>query len=114
MTTVIEHMFDLEPNCCVFRSVPVDQLNLLSPSPLRSHSYLPRFQERAAGGDGHPVIPRPYREFYLADHNRFGPVATLHFRSRQALVPTAPPCCREVKEGALFNLDFFQFRKATA
>src|ERR1700676_4471241 len=40
------------------------------------------------------VIPRPLREFYLADHRRFNPMATLHFGSGQPLVPPAPTDCR--------------------
>jgi hypothetical protein len=60
------------------------------------------------------ITSRPLRKFYLADHHRLGPVTTLHFRSGQSLVPAAPAKCREVKEGAFFNPDFFQFRKETA
>ena len=37
------------------------------------------------------VIPRPFREFYLADHHRLDPMATLHFGSGQSLVPAAWP-----------------------
>ena len=60
------------------------------------------------------VIPRPLREFYLADHRRFDPMTTLHFGSGQPLVPTAPTSCREVEKGTLFNPDFVQLRKETA
>jgi len=60
------------------------------------------------------VIPRPLREFYLADDYRFDPVTTFHFGSSQTLVPTAPARCRKVIKGTLFNPDFFQFRKETA
>ena len=60
------------------------------------------------------VIPRPLREFYLADHHRLDPMAPLHFGSGQSLVPTAPASRREVKKGTLFDPDFFQFRKETA
>jgi hypothetical protein len=49
------------------------------------------------------IIPRPLREFHLADHNRFDPMATLHFGASQPLVPTASPSCREVKEGTCFD-----------
>ena len=42
------------------------------------------------------IIPRPLREFYLADHHRFDPMATLHFGSSQPLVPAAPSSGREV------------------
>jgi hypothetical protein len=32
------------------------------------------------------VIPRPFREFYLANHRRFDLMATSHFGSSQTLV----------------------------
>ena len=60
------------------------------------------------------VIPRPFREFYLADHHRLNPVATLHFDGSQSLVPTTPTYCREIQERTLFNLDLSQFRKESA
>ena len=45
------------------------------------------------------VIPRPLCEFYLADHHRLDPMATLHLSSSQPLVPTAPARCRDVEKG---------------
>ena len=60
------------------------------------------------------VIPCPLREFYLADHHRFDPMATFHFGGGQPLVPTASASCREVKKGTFFNPDFVQLRKETA
>jgi hypothetical protein len=50
------------------------------------------------------IIPGPLGEFYLADHHRLDPTATLHFG--QALVPTVAANCRKVVKGTFFNPDF--------
>jgi hypothetical protein len=60
------------------------------------------------------VIPRPFREFYLANLRRFDPTATLHFRSSQTLVPAAPTGCRDVEKGTGIDPDLLQFRIETA
>src|ERR1700719_403020 len=52
------------------------------------------------------IIPGPLREFYLADHRRFDPMATLHFGSNQSLIPTAPASMpRMVLDGEIVALD---------
>ena len=47
------------------------------------------------------IIPRPFREFYPANHHRLYPVASLQFGGRQALVPPATAGSRELKKGQL-------------
>ena len=56
------------------------------------------------------VIPRPFREFYLADHHRLDPVTPPHFSGGQSLVPTVPASRREVVKGTFFNANFVQLR----
>jgi hypothetical protein len=56
------------------------------------------------------IIPRPFREFDLADHHRFDPMATCHFGSSQPLIPPASASRRKVKKGTFFNLNFVQIR----
>jgi hypothetical protein len=50
-----------------------------------------------------PVIPRPLREFNLADHHRLDPMTPLHFGGSQSLIPTTPASRREIKRGTIFN-----------
>ena len=52
------------------------------------------------------IISRPFREFDLADHHRFDPMATCHFGSSQPLIPPASASRRKVKKGTFFNLNF--------
>ena len=54
------------------------------------------------------VIPRPLREFYLANHCRFDPMATLHFGSSQPLIPATSAGCWQVKKGTFFNPNFVE------
>jgi hypothetical protein len=49
-------------------------------------------------------IPGPLCEFYLADHRRFDPMATLHFGSSQPLVPTASASWLKAGMGGLLSV----------
>jgi hypothetical protein len=60
------------------------------------------------------VIPRPFRESYLANHHRFHPVTPPHLSGGQPLIPTVSTNCRKIEKRALFNADFVQLRMQSA
>ena len=60
------------------------------------------------------VIPCPLREFYLADHHRFDPVAPPDFSGGKSLVPPIAASRRKVIKRTFFNPDFAKLRIESA
>jgi len=60
------------------------------------------------------IISGSLCEFYLADHRRSNPMATLHFGSGQPFIPSAASGCWKIKKRTTLSKNFAQISKQRA